>query len=159
MSPPSVLRQEPIRQVVLVVDDEPDILESLKQLIEDALSVEVRTASSGPRALEILHSEHIDLIVTDYRMPDMTGIELLRAARKVTPRTPRILMTAYPDLDLALAAINDEGIENFVVKPFDPDTVIENVFAVLFGRRSEELRARSFARAMDMMRRETQRRI
>lgn len=158
MTPPNA-PPEPLRQVVLVVDDEPDILESLKQLIEDALDVEVLTALTGKVALERLEREHVDLVLTDYRMPGMTGIEFLQAARKIAPRTPRILMTAYPDLDLALTAINDEGIENFIVKPFDPDAVIENIFAVLFGRRAEELRARSFARAMDVMRRETQRRV
>lgn len=155
--PPS--GSETLRQVVLVVDDEPDILESLKLVLEDALDVEVVTAPSGAAALEILAREQVDLIISDYRMPGMTGLDLLREARRVAPRTPRMLLTAYPDLDLALQAINREGVENFVVKPFDPDEVIENVFTVLFGRRTDEMRARSFARAMETMRREAFRRI
>lgn len=158
MSFPSPPSSEPPRQVVLVVDDEADILESLRQLLEDALEVQVVTAPDAFTALGILRSARVDLILTDYRMPEMTGMEMLREARRLSPRTPRILMTAYPDLDLALKAINQEGVESFLVKPFDPDAVVEGVYAVLFGQREEELRARSFAHAMETLRREAQRR-
>lgn len=144
-------------QVVLAVDDEPDILESLQTLLESSLDIQVLTAPSGQEALRLLESRPVDLIITDYRMPGMTGLEFLEAARQVAPEASRILITAYPDLDLALKAINEEGVENFVVKPFDPESVIENVFNVLFVRRSEELRTRSFARAMEMLRREAHR--
>lgn len=144
-------------QVVLAVDDEPDILESLQALLESSLDVSVLTAPSGPDALRILEGRAVDLIITDYRMPGMTGLEFLSAARKVAPEAARILITAYPDLDIALQSINQEGVENFVVKPFDPETVVENVFNVLFTRRSEEMRSRSFARAIELLRREAHR--
>ncbi len=144
---------EPLARTVLVVDDQEDILESLKDLLETSLDgVEVRTALSGKEALGILERERIDLIVTDYKMPGMDGLEFLEASRTPAPKTPRILMTAFPDLELAIKAINEARIENFFTKPLDPHEIIKVVEDTLERVRSQIQREQAFSRAMDIAR-------
>jgi adenylate cyclase len=142
-------------QVVLVVDDEVDIRESLKELFDGALTgVRVVTAESGAAALEVLRQGPVDLIVTDYKMPGMSGLEFLAEARKVARGTPRILMTAFPDLELAIRAVNEESIENFFTKPLEPAAVVDVVRGILEDRRSQEMRNRAFARSLNLLRRQ-----
>lgn len=139
------------RQTVLLVDDETDILESLKLVLETFLhEVEVVTAESGPAALEVLERRPVDLVVSDYRMPEMNGLEFLGEARKRHPSVPRILVTAYPQLDIALRAIKEAAIENFVTKPFDSQHFLAVVGSVLYERRAQELRSRSLARSLEL---------
>jgi len=145
-------------QVILVVDDEEDIRDSVKELLEASLpDVQVRTAEWGPSALKILRSETIDLIMTDYKMPAMNGLEFLAEARGVVANVPRILMTAFPDLELAIRAVNEEHIENFLTKPLDAPSVVDMVAAILKERRAEELRTRAFARSIDALKRSKER--
>jgi DNA-binding NtrC family response regulator len=123
------------KRAVLIVDDEPDILESLCDLFEAALDgVECRTASSGQAALDILQKGGIDLILSDYKMPGMNGLQLLERARQVAPDVPRMIMTAFPDLDVAIEAINEARIETFFTKPLDQDKVVKGVASVLEAR-------------------------
>ena len=141
-------------QVILVVDDEEDILTSLQSLFELSLDdVKVVTADSGIEALKVLDKQKVDVIITDYKMPGLNGLDFLRKADASAPGVPRILITAFPDLDIAMRAINEAGIENFVTKPFQPDRVVEVVRSVLRKRRSQQMRDQSFARALDMLRR------
>lgn len=142
------------RRTILLVDDEPDILESLRELIEVSLEdIEVVAVESGEEALKVLQSRHVDLIVSDYKMPGMNGLELLIQARSVAPRVPRIMMTAFPDLDIAIKAINHASIENFFTKPLDPDEILEVMAASLKARQGEAQRHQAFARAMELARR------
>ena len=137
------------------MDDEVDILESLKQLLEVSLKdVKVFTAEGGQTALTILKSETIDLIITDYKMPGMNGLEFLGEARRLAPSIPRILVTAFPDLELAIKAVNDAKIENFFTKPVEPGKVVDVVRTVLSERRAKEMRDQSFARSLDTLRRQ-----
>lgn len=139
---------------ILLVDDEPDILDSLKELLEAAIpDVEVVTAPSGQEALEILEKGQIKILVSDFKMPGMNGMELLRTARSKAPNTPRVLMTAFPDLQIAIQAINEAAIQNFFTKPLDPDEVVRVLSDMLEARASSAQRERAFARAMDLMRR------
>ena len=143
------------QQRLLVVDDEEDIRESLKALFETCLDdVEVRVAAGGAIALDILSKESIDLIITDYKMPGMNGLEFLSRAAKQGPTIPRILVTAFPDLEIAIKAINDANVENFFTKPFEAEKVLEVVRSILREQRAQDLRNRSFARTMDLMRRQ-----
>ena len=142
------------RQRVLLVDDEEDIRESLKMLLEAGLEdVDVETAASGAAALAIIDAMGVDLIITDYKMPGMNGLEFLQKANKVAPKTPRILVTAFPDLDIAIKAINEAGIENFFTKPFEPDQVLAVVQELLREQRAQAMRDQSFARSIDLVRR------
>ncbi len=144
--------QSPARlRRIILVDDEPDILESLQELIEVSIDdVEVVAVESGEAALDVLDSKPVDLIVSDYKMPSMNGLEFLTAARDRLPKVPRIIMTAFPDLDIAIRAINEANIENFFTKPLDPDEILDVISNSLKARQSETQRNMAFARAMDL---------
>jgi YesN/AraC family two-component response regulator len=146
------------RQVVLLVDDEPDIRDSLKMLLEASLTgIEVETAEGGAAALDILAHKPIDLIITDYKMPGMNGLEFLQRAAREAPKVPRILVTAFPDLEIAIKAINEAGIENFFTKPFEPEQVIGVVRDLLLEQRAQAMRNLSFARSLDSIRKNIER--
>lgn len=132
-------------RTVLLVDDEPDIRESLKAFLEARLpGLRVLTCASGTEALRTLEHEAVDLIITDYRMPGMDGLEFLRQAQRVAPRVPRIMVTAYPELELAMRAINEGGVQKFVTKPVKPE-IADYVRVALMDARDREIWGRSFA--------------
>jgi DNA-binding NtrC family response regulator len=106
---------EPIR--ILFVDDEERILRSLA--LQFRREYEVLTESDPRRALERLKSESVQIIVSDQRMPQMSGAELLAQARQIAPDTLRILLTGYSDLDAAVEALNSGGIFRYLTKPWD----------------------------------------
>lgn len=143
----------PRRMRVLVVEDEPDTLRSLQDLLEGGLpGVEVLAAASGTEALQMLERGPVDLILSDFRMANMNGLDLLVTARERAPQVTRLLMTAYPDLDLALAAINDGHVSGFYQKPIEPVALIETVRAWLAdreeaARQAQERAARALAAA------------
>lgn len=139
---------------VLVVDDEEDILTTTAALLQRRLDhVVVRTAPSGPAALEALEEEPADLVITDYRMPQMNGLELLAAVSERHPDAKRILMTAYPDMYLAIEALNDQRISYFLVKPLDPQEFPQHVAQCLLDQRLEGARDALARSAMDIARR------
>ena len=111
------------RHPVLLVDDEPDILFSLKALLRREF--ELYTAESGQAALQILAEHPIHIVMTDQRMPEMTGVELLGRVRIQFPDTIRILFTGYADVNAVVNAINTGGLYRYVTKPWDPDDLIE----------------------------------
>lgn len=84
-------------------------------------------ASRGAEALKILQSEDIDVIVADHRMPQMTGVEVLTKARTISPRTVRILLTGYADLDAVEGSINEGEVFRFLTKPCPPDELRETI--------------------------------
>lgn len=134
---------------VLVVEDEPDIRESLKDLLEAAVrDVEVTTAASGREALGILPRLSPHLIISDHKMPGITGLDLLGAARATAPGTARVLMTAFPDVDVALEAINEAHIEAYFQKPLDTGLVVEKVGELLDRQQERHRRERSMARVL-----------
>jgi two-component system response regulator PilR (NtrC family) len=104
---------------LLIVDDEPGIRQVLT-LVFQRDGHKVRTAENGRLALGALHQEPADLILSDVRMPDMNGIELLRAAREALPDVAVIMMTAFATVDTAREAFK-LGADDFVQKPFDVD--------------------------------------
>ncbi|MHB8634147.1 MAG: response regulator [Thermoplasmatota archaeon] len=107
---------------VLAVDDETDILRSVAAYLKAALPhVRLVTATSVVDALRILEKERIDVLVTDYRMPEGSGLDLLRRSRELNAKMGRILMTAYADLDLAVTALNEARVDRFLTKPVDAE--------------------------------------
>lgn len=111
---------------LLLVDDESNILSSLKRLFrrEDYI---VYTASSGEKALKILHSQSIGVIISDQMMPEMTGVEFLHEAQKVQPDSIRMVLSGYTELKTILESINRGAIWRFLTKPWDDATLKENV--------------------------------
>lgn len=143
---------------ILIVDDEEDILQSLQDLFQVAIDgLQCLTATTGPDGLAVLEQEPVDLIISDFKMPGMSGLEFLRKARGLAPKVPRVLMTAFPDLDVAIQAINETGIETFFTKPLDPEEVIQTVVQLLGERRAEGQRDQAISRAIDTMRKQAKR--
>lgn len=111
---------------VLIVDDEPDIVESVAQMLEATVpGARALRAAHGVEALELLEAEEVHLILSDYRMPHMDGVEFLTQARKRWPEIPRFLITAFPDPQLAARAVKEAGVGLFVAKPFDVSYIAE----------------------------------
>lgn len=107
---------------ILIVDDEPDTLSTLKELLEQRLDVQVVTAASPVEALEALKSRAVHMIVSDYRMPRMNGAEFLAAARRIYPGVHIVLMTGYGQtLPEDGAALN---VDAFMAKPFQASQII-----------------------------------
>ncbi|MDF3936116.1 response regulator [Pseudomonas citronellolis] len=103
---------------ILFVDDEERILRSLA--MQFRRHYDVLTETDPRRALERLRSESIQILVSDQRMPQMSGSELLAQAREIAPDCLRILLTGYSDLDAAVEALNNGGIFRYLTKPWDP---------------------------------------
>jgi DNA-binding NtrC family response regulator len=124
------LEDSPIRAsipVVLVAEDEPDILESVRDILEAFAGVRCVLATSGTEAMEKLDEPRLDLILSDFKMPGLNGVQVLEQAARRRPNVPRILMTAFPDLEVAIEAINQAKVDAFLVKPLDPAQVVERV--------------------------------
>ena len=105
---------------ILCVDDEPNVLNAIKRLLLDE-NYTVLTAGSGQEGLDILSKTHVQLIIADYRMPKMTGIEFLRQVREYWPDTIRIVLSGYADTASIVAAINEGQIYKFIPKPWNDD--------------------------------------
>lgn len=110
---------------VLFVDDEPRILTTMRMLFRGRY--ELFFAASGDEALTLLKTQAVDVIVSDQRMPGMTGIELLRQARELNPDAMRILLTGYSDLNAIIGSINEGEIFRFINKPWSNDELLSTV--------------------------------
>ncbi|HEX8703679.1 MAG TPA: sigma-54 dependent transcriptional regulator [Myxococcaceae bacterium] len=127
---------------LLYVDDEPSNLELFRLHYEEGFAV--RTASSAQEALGLLERERIGLILTDERMPGMSGIELLGRVAERWPDTVRVIVSAYADADRLLRAINRGHAHEYVLKPWDAEELracIERGLAMVERRRELASRA------------------
>ncbi|HMB08049.1 MAG TPA: hybrid sensor histidine kinase/response regulator [Isosphaeraceae bacterium] len=105
------------RHTLLVVDDEVDVLESLRHLFHR--SYRVLTASSGEQALDYLRHDDVHLILSDQRMPGMSGDVFLSHARALRPDAIRMLFTGYADIQAVINAVNEGNIFRYILKPWD----------------------------------------
>lgn len=112
-----------MKETLLVVDDERDLVLLLKRSLEPDLDCKVETALSGTEALHILQEQPVDLVLADIKMPDMDGLELLKQVREEYPWLTVVLMTAYGCIELAVEAIK-AGAYDFVTKPFDHNSMV-----------------------------------
>jgi signal transduction histidine kinase len=111
---------ERVRPTVLVVDDERDVLSSIRDWLR--IDYRVITYQRGADALDYLRSDQsADVILSDQRMPEMTGVEVLRQAKAIRPETTRLLFTAYTDARTVIDAINQGHVFRYLAKPCDPD--------------------------------------
>jgi signal transduction histidine kinase len=108
------------RPSLLVVDDEPEVLTSIHDLLR--LEYRVITRGSGAGALEVLRSaETIHAVMSDQRMPGMSGVDLLQEAKAIRPETTRLLFTAHADIRAVIDAINHGHVFRYLAKPWDPE--------------------------------------
>lgn len=105
--------------LILYVDDEQANCVAFKATFRR--EAEIITASSLHESLELLKTHPVDLLITDHRMPSGTGLELLRTINGMYPDVTRVMATAYGELELAKAALNEGGIRWFLEKPWNPD--------------------------------------
>jgi len=113
------MQQERFR--LLFVDDETDILDSLKRAFRR--DYEIYTASSGAEGIELLKTEQFDLIISDQRMPDVTGDAVLKFAMQAQPDAIRILLTGYSDMESLVRCVNEAGIYKYISKPWEPENL------------------------------------
>lgn len=110
---------------VLVVDDEPQIVESLTDLLRR--DYHVFGTDDVELALDILRQHDIAIVLTDQRMPGMTGAELLARAASISPDTFRVLITAYSDIQAVIQAVNEGRMYYYLSKPWDTEKLLEMV--------------------------------
>jgi serine/threonine-protein kinase len=119
------LAQEAHRPRLLFVDDEQRVLNSMRIMFRRQFDLFL--ASHGAEALDIVRDKDIDVIVADHRMPKMTGVEVLSKVRAMSPRTVRILLTGYADLDAVEGSINESEVFRFLTKPCAPQQLRETI--------------------------------
>ncbi len=112
---------------ILLVDDEEIVRTAISQTLMMADDWEILTARDGGAALELLNQHHVDLIISDHAMPEMTGLELLQEVKKTYPDTVRILLTARSNKETILHAINQSEVYRFLTKPLSKDDLVEAV--------------------------------
>jgi len=128
---------------ILFVDDEKNVLRSLERTFLDE-DYEILTANSGPEGLQTLHDvPDIQVVISDYRMPEMNGVEFLRQVRKQWPDTVRIVLSGYADSASIVSAINEGQIYKFIPKPWNDDelkvTIVNAIERCFLNKKNKEL--------------------
>ncbi len=113
------------KHTLLVVDDETDVCDSVHDLLRREFRV--LKAKSADEGLKLMRDNEVHIIMTDQRMPKVTGVELLKSIRAGHPQAIRMLFTGYADIDSVIAAINQGHIFKFLKKPWQPTDLEEAV--------------------------------
>jgi serine/threonine-protein kinase len=113
------------RPVIMFVDDEARILNALQSIF--SMQYEVHVCDDPVKAVEMLKRLPVQVLVSDQRMPQMLGVDLLRASKEISPRTVRILLTGYSDLASIVGSINDGEVWRFINKPWDSQDIQRTV--------------------------------
>jgi len=126
---------------LLIVDDEPNVLNALRRMclnhdVAPAIPApDVATFTSPVQALEHLREHPVDLVISDFRMPEMDGAAFLTQARELQPGSARIVISAYADIEGIMRAINDAGIFQFVSKPWS-DHELKTIIVQILAHRA-----------------------
>lgn len=113
------------KHTILVVDDDPQMRESVSMLLS-ACGHDMVTAENGEQAIEKFQQTDIDVVLTDIRMPGISGVELAERLHDLNPELPVILMTAYAEIDVSVDALH-KGAFDFIIKPYKPDYLIRAI--------------------------------
>jgi len=116
---------------ILVVDDEKNVLNAIKRIFRPYELINCITTTDPFEALKIVDEKNIDLIITDQRMPGLTGIELLKMIAIRHPEIIKIILSAYSDLNVILQAINEVGVYKFILKPWNNEDFLLTVIRAL----------------------------
>ena len=127
---------------ILILDDEPAILKALQRLFRavpcqcgtQVFTLEVCAFSHPETALEAVRSDDFDLILSDYRMPGMDGVEFLKATRGYQPDAARLILSGYADLNALVRAVNEVGIDRFIGKPWNDYELVSAIAQSLANR-------------------------
>ena len=121
---------------IMVIDDEP----LMRMTVQDALAAEgfgVMTAETGRKGIDLFKNKHVDVLITDLRLPDMDGIEILKEVKAVNPAIQVILITAFGSIDSAVNAMK-EGASDYLTKPFAMDKLLLIIKRILRMKQLEE---------------------
>lgn len=133
---------------ILVIDDEASLRQTLARILQRA-GYDVSTAENGKQGISLANENHFDLIYLDIRMPDLGGLDVLKALHEQHPDTPVILFTAQPDLHSAVEALR-RGATDYLLKPLRPQTVIDRTISILSDSEKKR-RRRELLRQMDAL--------
>lgn len=123
---------------VLLVDDEPNILNALRRSLAaidvtklDGEALHFALFTSPEAAIECCEEQDFDLVISDYRMPSMTGVEFLSRVMASQPTVPRMIISGLADRDAIISAVNEVHLRRFLEKPWDDQTLREAVVSIL----------------------------
>ena len=126
---------------VLLVDDEPNILSALRRSLAaidarqlDGEALHLETFTSPEAAVRRSDEEDFDLVISDYRMPSMNGVEFLTRIMELQPSVPRMIISGFADREAIIAAINEVNLMRFIEKPWNDDVLRQAVVSILRGR-------------------------
>jgi len=130
---------------ILLVDDEEMVVTSIKSFLTLETDYVVVAYTSSQEALEYIRHNKVDLVISDYLMPEMDGIEFLAKVKELQPEATRVLLTGYADKENAIKAINDVGLYQYIEKPWNNDDlklIIRNGLekTILLKRLEEKIR-------------------
>ncbi len=112
------------KSTIVIVDDEDMVLTSLHSFLTLETDYIVKTFVSVKDALEYIKTGGVNLVISDYLMPEMDGISFLAKVRDIKPEVPRIILTGYADKENAIKAINNVGLFQYIEKPWDNDDLL-----------------------------------
>ena len=128
---------------VLLVDDEPNILSALRRSLAaidarrlDGEALRFETFTSPEAAIRRCDEEDFDLVISDYRMPSMNGVEFLAQVMKCQPSVPRMIISGYADREAIIAAVNEVQLMRFIEKPWNDQDLGNAVVAILGGKKA-----------------------
>ncbi len=135
---------------ILLLDDDVIVTRSLAALLKLETSWRVTSCNRVAEAIDVVGAQDFDVIVSDFLMPELDGVEFLKRSRELRPFASRILLTGYADKQNAIRSINEVGLYQYLEKPWDND-------AILLVLRNALERARLYRRLDDLLRRESER--
>lgn len=119
---------------ILIVDDEPSILSALHRILKRVDDWEIETFDSAADALKRAQTTSFELVISDYRMPEMDGVAFLNEVRNLQPESMRIILSGFTDLEALLGAINDAEIFRYICKPWDNRELVATLKRALIHR-------------------------
>jgi DNA-binding NtrC family response regulator len=111
-------------ETIILVDDEEMVLTSLRSILALETEYSVETFTSANDALKHIEQNDVDLVISDYLMPEMDGITFLGKVREMKPEIPRIILTGYADKENAIKAINEVGLYQYIEKPWNNEDLM-----------------------------------
>jgi DNA-binding NtrC family response regulator len=118
------MSQEQSSATIVIVDDEDMVLTSLNSFLSLETEYTVESFLNPKEALKFIEHNDVDLVLSDYLMPEMDGITFLGEVRKMHPNVPRVILTGYADKENAIKAINEVGLFQYIEKPWDNDDLL-----------------------------------
>ena len=126
---------------ILLVDDEPNILSALRRCLAgidvsqlDGEPLQFETFTTPEAAIERSENQDFNLVISDYRMPSMNGVEFLSRMMQIQPDAPRVIISGFADRDAIITAVNETRLSRFIEKPWKDEELRQTVVSILRGK-------------------------